>query len=97
MIELPDQLVTYMAPELSKAIPVGALKEDATVVNPADLSVDALDAVAPVVVELAISPLPYKYKIHKAKQAKVMVYKEIFFIMSILSRYSYFLGKFRNK
>jgi hypothetical protein len=85
-----------MAPELSKAIPVGALKEDATVVNPVALFVDALGAVAPVV-ELAISPFPYKYKIHKAKQAKVMVYKEIFFIMSILSRYSYFLGKIRNK
>ena len=83
MIELPDQLVTYMASELSKAMPVGASKEAATVVNPALLSADVLDAVAPVV-ELTILLLPYKYKAHKARQAKTMVYKESFFIMSIL-------------
>ncbi|MBI0068149.1 hypothetical protein H3T79_07420 [Snodgrassella sp. M0118] len=83
-----------MAFELSKAIPVGALKEVATVVNPAVLSADVLDAAALVVlfadvldavarvVELTISPLPYRYKVHKAKQAKAMEYKEIFFIMS---------------
>ncbi|AHN29435.1 hypothetical protein SALWKB2_2053 [Snodgrassella alvi wkB2] len=71
-----------MASELSKAMPVGASKEAATVVNPV-LSADVLDAVAPVV-ELTILLLPYKYKVHKARQAKTMVYKESFFIMSIL-------------
>ncbi|PCL20836.1 hypothetical protein CPT77_05545 [Snodgrassella alvi] len=85
-----------MAFELSKAMPVGASKEAATVVNPAVLSADILDAAALVVlfadvldavapvVELTILLLPYKYKVHKARQAKTMVYKESFFIMSIL-------------